>query len=521
MVQPRDVTNGAGCGAGGPRRGQVGARGGRGQAGSGSGATASGQTASCPPQRSAVGGRAGSGAGGGTHAARAGTKVSAQREPCSRGAGKLTRNDLGAAFWGGDRAAPGSPAAASAGRARRPPPTPPLAAAPAAPAALQPPGDVKAAFPNRSTLLAGAVCSGGKPDTLHRGWGSGAERLAPRRAGRGGGGDPLRHAAGEPGQGIFPRRSRSPWLSRCHSSIPVRGLSRQHLRSPPPSPSGLQHPPRASAGELFPLRGLPPLRRARRLAFPAAPCGRASGGIIRAGAACGESPLLTRGIRSPPTPPRRPAARVLGASSRIQHQTCGSQPINRPGAAALRVRAWFICAGVPKPEAGGFDTEVPPGFRGKAGLGMLRADAPLLRALEKAGRRRLPPAEEPGGLRPGRGRGPQSERIRLLPPGPSRRSRAAPAGQRLCFKQSFFGGANAGEDVPLVAERAPSASPAARLRGSTHSWLWVTRGGGGVWLSDRTPPPPLLLRVTGFYATLGPGGLPSPRAPAPLIPSGL
>lgn len=117
---------------------------------------------------------------------------------CSRRAGKLPRPAPGAAFGRGDGAAPGSPTAAAASAAGPDAPLPRAGSRSRSPPRT--PGDVPAG--GFSQLLQGCrrglFTRGGNQTPCT------AARPAPRRAGRGGGGDPLRHAAGEPGRGTFP-----------------------------------------------------------------------------------------------------------------------------------------------------------------------------------------------------------------------------------------------------------------------------------------------------------------------------
>ncbi|XP_072720830.1 uncharacterized protein [Ciconia boyciana] len=94
-------------------------------------------------------------------------QVLAQREPCSRGAGKLTRNNLGAAFWGGrGQGGDGQPRCHLGGQDLTvvvpPPPSPGLAAAPAAPATPQPPRGRQGGFSQLLHAAGGGCLLGGE-----------------------------------------------------------------------------------------------------------------------------------------------------------------------------------------------------------------------------------------------------------------------------------------------------------------------------------------------------------------------
>lgn len=72
--------------------------------------------------------------------------------------GKLPKPNRSAGFWGGEKAARGSPAASAGWR---------------------PPGTGRRLFPTAPALLAGSAGSGGKPDTLPCGWGAGGAGPTP------------------------------------------------------------------------------------------------------------------------------------------------------------------------------------------------------------------------------------------------------------------------------------------------------------------------------------------------------
>lgn len=127
-------------------------------------------------------------------------------------AGKLPRPKRSAGFWGGEKAARGSPAASAGWR---------------------PPGTARRLFPTVPALLAGSAGSGGKPDTLPCGWGG--EGPAPRLA------DPPRHAAGEPGRGSLQPRI----LWAAPSDTAAAPPDPQGCGASPIHPGeGIQSPPR-------------------------------------------------------------------------------------------------------------------------------------------------------------------------------------------------------------------------------------------------------------------------------------
>ncbi|CAN8214302.1 unnamed protein product, partial [Coccothraustes coccothraustes] len=102
-------------------------------------------------------------------------------------AGKLPRPNGSAGFWGGEKAARGSPAASAGWR---------------------PPGTGRRLFPTAPALLAGSAGSGGKPDTLPCGWG---------------------------GEGAGPTPSGPP-QTRCRGAGPGLPPSFGQLRPTPPLP---------------------------------------------------------------------------------------------------------------------------------------------------------------------------------------------------------------------------------------------------------------------------------------------
>lgn len=236
-------------------------------------------------------------------------------------------------------------------------------------------------------------------------------------------GNPLRHAAG----GAGPRHL--PSAEPLSLAFPARELEQLHPGvgavpltppQPPPSPWGLQYPPERGLG------GSLPVRRAHRVSFPAASEGRhrPDWSSVR------RIPHLNRGggIQS-----CRPRACLLGASSPIQHQICGSQPINRRG--TMSALGFSVTGGSLNPQ--------------RVGLAPVDLGKGLVSACSEWEPSCSVPRKKPGGcdrcqqrnregsdlVRAGSWR---RNKICLLPPGPSQRSRAAPAGQRLCFKQSFF-----------------------------------------------------------------------------------
>lgn len=292
------------------------------------------------------------------------SQVLAEREPCSRRAGKLPQNDLGAAFGGAELVGP----------------------------------------PGWQPLL----------------------QLRPRCSppqGREGGFSQLLHAAGE---GLF-----------------ARGMG------------GNQIPCTAAGGTE--RRGRPPRR-----------AGRGGGG--------GPPPARCWGAGPRHLPTATSVGCFLADSPPNPRLPSNKSPRHRRGVCRCLVCLYW---GSLNPELAGSGPRVPVDL----GKGWSRR-APSCHPAAPC------PGKAVGGLRPGQGWGGlEPKRIRLLPPGPSRHSRAAPAGQRLCFKQSFF---FSGE--PAQARTFPSPprepQPFPCLPGSTHSWMRVTRGrdgvgvGGGVWLSD-------------------------------------
>lgn len=305
---------------------------------------------------------------------------------------------------------------------------PPPGLAAAARAALQPPrGREGGFFPPQLLHAAGRGCLLRVGNQISCTAARGAVRLAPRRRAGVEVGNPLRHAAG----GAGPRHL--PLAEPLSLAFPARELEQLHpgvgavpLTSPqpPPSPWGLQYPPERG------LRGSLPVRRAHRISFPAASewRHRPDWSSVR------RIPHLNRGGGGGDWDPELPP-QIMSVGCFLADSTPNLRlPTNK----SLRhhVSAWFLCNG------GSLNPQ-------RVGLAPVDLGKGLVSACSEWEPSCSVPRKKQGGcdrcqqrsregsdlVRAGSWR---RNKICLLPPGPSQRSRAAPAGQRLCFKQSFF-----------------------------------------------------------------------------------